>query len=434
MSYDPSHRMPPRQERWPHATPAEGWPSYRDAEAEQADRRSGTDRMDAYPAAAGYRGQDGYQHAFGESGERGHQAAVATAAFPAAGNDYGSAGYGSAGYGDTWDGYDGTADGYGGNGYGQNGYGPGGDGHGGASHGYAGTANGYAGTVDGYSGVTDGFDGAVDGYARSGGGYTSTDGGYTGADGGYGQGAGEYAGDVNGYDWNATSYAGDVNDFARAQDGFAGGAYLGPGSYIEPGLADTRSRADTRFRADLMLTAPDAGVYPENWQADQQRRREASRRGLMVGAATEILAVAVVIGVSTLAAALLRSATSPVSALAAVFIDRTPAALRNVALQHFGAEGRTVLLLGMYATFAVVAMVIGGLARRAPALGVAGIGAFTLFAAFAVITRPASHVGDVMPAVVGGVAGVAALLWLFRASAPIAPLGHARNGARRRTR
>src|ERR1700755_571499 len=28
MSYDPSHRMPPRQERWPAATPAEGRPSY----------------------------------------------------------------------------------------------------------------------------------------------------------------------------------------------------------------------------------------------------------------------------------------------------------------------------------------------------------------------------------------------------------------------
>ncbi len=154
----------------------------------------------------------------------------------------------------------------------------------------------------------------------------------------------------------------------------------------------------------------------------------------MVGAATEFLATGVVIGVSTLAAALLRSPTSPVSALATVFIDRTPAALRNVALQHFGAEGRTVLLLGMYATFAVVAIVIGGLARRSAALGVAGIGAFTLFAAFAVITRPAGHVGDIMPAVVGGVAGVAALLWLFRASAPIAPHGHPRGGARRRTR
>ena len=82
----------------------------------------------------------------------------------------------------------------------------------------------------------------------------------------------------------------------------------------------------------------------------------------------------------------------------------------------------------------LIGLVIGGLARRATALGVAGIGAFTLFAAFAVITRPASQAGDVMPAVVGGVAGVAALLWLFRASAPIAPIGHTRGGARRRTR
>ena len=72
----------------------------------------------------------------------------------------------------------------------------------------------------------------------------------------------------------------------------------------------------------------------------------------------------------------------------------------------------------MYAAFAVVAIVIGVLARRGGALGVAGVAAFTLFAAFAVITRPASHLADVTPAIIGGIAGVAALLWLFRASAP----------------
>ena len=86
----------------------------------------------------------------------------------------------------------------------------------------------------------------------------------------------------------------------------------------------------------------------------------------MVGAMTELLATGVVIGVSTLAAAVLRAPTSPVSAMGTAFIDRTPAALRNVALQHFGAHGRSVLLLGMYAVFAVVAIVIGvaGPARR----------------------------------------------------------------------
>ena len=300
MSYDPSHRMPPRQERWPAATPAEGWPSY----------------------------------------QTGAQQAMATAAYPAVTNGYG-------GYAGTADYFDGRDD------YRRDGYGR-------------------------------------DGYARSSVGYAEPQ---------------------DGYDW-----------------GYAGDAYLGPGSYVEPGDALTD---------DPVLTTPDAGVYPERWRAEQARRREAWRRGPMVGAVTELLAIGVVLGVSTLAAAVLKSATSPVGAMAAVFADRTPAALRNAVVHQFGAQGRTVLLLGMYLTFAVVAVVIGTLARRNAAGGVAGVAAFTLFAAFVVITRPAGHVADVTPVVIGGLAGAAAVLWLFRAAAPQlaqGPLRHGRGGTRRRTR
>jgi hypothetical protein len=320
MSYDPSHRMPPRQERWPAATPAEGWPSY----------------------------------------QTGAQQAMATAAHPAVANGYG----GYAGAADDFDGREVYGqDGYGQDGYGQDGYGQ--DGYG----------------QDGYG---------RDGYARSSVGYAEPQ---------------------DGYDW-----------------GGAGGAYLGPGSFVEPGDALTE---------DPALTAPDAGVYPERWRAEQARRREAWRRGPMVGAVTELLATGVVLGVSTLAAAVLKSAISPVGALAAVFADRTPAALRNAMVHQFGAQGRTVLLLGMYVTFAVVAIVIGTMARRQAAVGVAGVAAFTLFAAFVTITRPASHVADVIPVVIGGLAGVAAAMWLFRAAAPQlmeAPLQPRRGGTRRRTR
>ena len=186
-----------------------------------------------------------------------------------------------------------------------------------------------------------------------------------------------------------------------------------------------------------MLAAPDAGVYPEDWQADQARRRAARYRGLLVSAATEFLATAVVIGVTTLAAGLLKSTVSPVSAMGTIFIDRTPAVLRGFALHHFGTHGRTVLLLGMYAVIAVIAIAIGVAARRAAAFGVVGVAAFALVTAFVAVTRPASHVSDVMPAVIGGLAGVAALLWLVRASAPVqevTPLRPARGGTRRRTR
>jgi hypothetical protein len=157
----------------------------------------------------------------------------------------------------------------------------------------------------------------------------------------------------------------------------------------------------------------------------------------MVGAVTELLAIGVVLGVSTLAAAVLKSATSPVGEMAAVFADRTPAALRNAVVHHFGAQGRTVLLLGMYLTIAVVAVVVGTLARREAAACVAGVAAFTLFAAFVAVTRPAGQVADVIPVVIGGLAGAAAVLWLFRAATPQVaqgPYRHGRGGTRRRTR
>jgi hypothetical protein len=344
--------MPPSQERWPAATPAEGWPSYRDGEQD-----------DFGYAAQGATTGNRYQA----------QGAVATAAYPAVTNGYG-------GYAPAADDFDGR------DGYGRDGYG------------YQGSSVGYAEPQGGYAEPQGDYAGARDGYADA----------------------------RDGYEWGAP-------------DGYAGGAYLGPGSYVEPGAVLTDNRVLTHGAG---LTAPDAGVHPDRWQAEQARRREAGRRGPMVGAVSELLAIGVVLGVSTLAAALLKSATSPVSALAAVFAERTPAALRNAIVHHFGAHSEGVLLLGMYGTFAVVAIVIGMLARRDAAAGVAGVAAFALFAAFVAITRPASHVADVMPVVIGGLAGVAAAMWLFLASTPQLAQGplrpvttrHGRGGTRRRTR
>ena len=186
-----------------------------------------------------------------------------------------------------------------------------------------------------------------------------------------------------------------------------------------------------------MLVAPDADVDPYSWQADQDLRREAGQRGLGVGAVTGFLAAAVAIGVSTLAAGFVRPQASPMAALGSVFIDRMPAALKNIALQHFGTHGRTLLLLGMYTAIAVLAVGIGLLARRAAASGVAGLAAFSMVAAFVTITRPGGRVSDVAPAIIGGIAGIAALLWLMQASAPpqrVAPLRQTRGNSRRRAR
>jgi hypothetical protein len=508
MSYDPSHRTPPRQERWPQATPAEGWPPYREGEGEQAGRH-------------GARAQ---QPVGSHRRQAGPRSAVATAAYPVARDTYGTADARDTG------GYDAGA-------YDTGAYDTGGfrvgdytaGSRGRESYGYPGTGDGYSDATDGFDGApgrfghrADSFNGTADASGRTADSFNGTAGGFGGyaqpwdsravteagygraetrygqADGGYGRAATGYAGTVDGHAGTVDGYAGTVGGYAdaangtgSAPDGYPGGAaYLGPGSYTEtaysgtayaepgysgtgrsspeylaPGHADAgyasagyagTGYAETDFPdrgystaeysdpgyfesgySDPGLAAPDAGIDPYSWQADQAFRRAARHRGLMVSAATEFLAIAVVIGVSTLAAGLLKSTVSPVGALGTVFVDRMPAMLRGSVMHHFGTHGRTVLLLGMYAVIAVIAIAIGAAARRAVALGVAGVAAFALAVAFVAVTRPGSHGSDVMPAVIGGLAGVAALLWLVRASAPIqevTPLRPARGGTRRRTR
>ena len=180
-----------------------------------------------------------------------------------------------------------------------------------------------------------------------------------------------------------------------------------------------------------MLIAPDTmgelGWLPR----EHQDRPELGRGGLIIGAVTGFLAAAVAIGVSTFVAAFVRPQAAPIIAVGGAFIDRTPSALKNFAIEHFGENDKTVLLLGMYAMIAVMAMVIGCLAQRNATVGVAGIAMFGLFGAFVAITRPESHLADVVPSVIGGLAGIAAFLWLASAAAPITPLSPSRSRRRR---
>jgi len=333
MSYEPSHRKPPRQERWPNATPGEGWPAYQ-------------------------------QHGDGEGSWASTEALTGSSR-----NGYGAA---SNGYGDAFagrtDAWAGQADAWGGR-----------------------TASAWPPAGDGYA---DGFDGATDGYAAD----------------GYGQ-AQDYYQDQRGWD----GYAQPGHEFT------APAGYQQQDEYpaLEPGTSS-------------VLVAPD--TFGEWWrQPDAGPGRDLSR-GLVVGAVTGVLAAAVAIGVATFAAAFVRPQASPASVLGSIFVDRIPAALKHSVMAHFGAHDRAVLLLGMYVALGLIAMVLGCMARRSPSVGVAGIAAFGLLAAFIVITRPASRASDVIPSAVGAVAGVMALLWLARASKPAAELQPAYGAGRRRTR
>ena len=328
MSYDPSYRTPPRQDRWPNATPQEPWPAYSGAETyrETAGHRGYRE------LPAGYEG-GGYQNgAYQDSA-------------------YQDSAYQDSGAGGYWNG----------NGYDRdNGYD--------RSYGYGGVAADYG---------------------------DAWDGGY----GGYG-----HPGDQDGYVGAADDYAGE---------------------YLEP--------APT---GGALLIAPDTlqGLPVRS----PVRDRNKPRGGLLVGAVTGLLAAAVAIGAAMLAAAFVRPQASPVIAVGGALIDRTPSAVKNFAVEHFGENDKTMLLAGMYVAIAVLAMVIGCLARRNAAIGVGGIAAFGLLGAFVAITRPEAQPTNVVPSVIGGLAGIAAFAWLAWAASPIAPTAlaapvrHARAGGHRR--
>ena len=209
-------------------------------------------------------------------------------------------------------------------------------------------------------------------------------------------------------------------------------AYPGPVSdefatpVINPAPVDSppASDGDEDPTAYVGLTPPEPGrgPTPGAW-----RRRG---RGLLAGMTTGLLAAAVAITVAILAAALLRPEASPVTAVAAILRS---AASTSFAVRHLGARGHVVLLTLAWLAVAVVAMTFGLIARRRHAAGVIGMTAvFGAAAAFSVLTRPGSQAVDVVPALLGGVAGALALAVLASAASPQVVLARAVTAGPRR--
>lgn len=200
--------------------------------------------------------------------------------------------------------------------------------------------------------------------------------------------------------------AADFGDAAAYRDAPDYGDAPGYGDALGYGDAPGYGQASDFGEPSQRAAAP-AGPDVDQWRP---RRRS---RGLLAGGAIGFLAAAVAIGVANLVAAFVRPQASPIIAVGGAFIDRTPPALKNFAVQKFGENDKNMLLLGMYVTIALIAIVIGMLAWRYLSAGVAGIGIFGLFGAFVAITRPESHTTDVIPSIAGGIAGIIAIVWLI---------------------
>jgi hypothetical protein len=158
---------------------------------------------------------------------------------------------------------------------------------------------------------------------------------------------------------------------------------------------------------------PDDGSGGQ-WHAREQQDGRRRSRGLLAGGTAGFLAAALALGVANLVAAFIRPQASPIIVVGGAFIDRTPPALKNFAIQKFGENDKNVLLLSLYVTIALIAIGIGMIAWRQVWAGIVGIGAFGAFGAYIAYTRPESQVTDVIPSLAGGIVGIVAVVLLVR--------------------
>lgn len=139
-----------------------------------------------------------------------------------------------------------------------------------------------------------------------------------------------------------------------------------------------------------------------------------------------VAAAAVVLSVAELIGAFFTARATPVIALGSTFIDFTPPWLKDFAISTFGTNDKAALFVGMGLTIALLACLLGVVAYRKWALGVAGVLLMGAVIVASVVTRAGVQPLDAIPTVLGTLAGLVVLrllvapLWQLR-SWPEAP-------------
>lgn len=139
-----------------------------------------------------------------------------------------------------------------------------------------------------------------------------------------------------------------------------------------------------------------------------------------------VAAAAVVLSVAELVGAFFTARATPVIALGSTFIDFTPPWLKDFAIATFGTNDKAALFVGMGLTIFLLACVLGAVAYRTWALGVAGVLLMGTVMVATVVTRAGVKPADAIPTLLGTAAGLVVLrllisrLWRF-SSFPDAP-------------
>ncbi|EWT00979.1 oxidoreductase [Intrasporangium oryzae NRRL B-24470] len=130
------------------------------------------------------------------------------------------------------------------------------------------------------------------------------------------------------------------------------------------------------------------------------------------GALDGIVAGLLTVGLATLVAAILEGLgasggqPAPIAAVGGAFIDRTPSWLKDAAIATFGTNDKRALLVGTVVVLAVLCAVVGMIARRRLTAGLVLFALLGLVGVAAVLSRPGAAPSDIIPTVLGTMAGL----------------------------
>lgn len=157
-------------------------------------------------------------------------------------------------------------------------------------------------------------------------------------------------------------------------------------------------------RADKLSTGKPARTRPGN-PASAKRLSGPPALAALAGVA----AAAVVLSVAELIGAFFTARATPVIALGSTFIDFTPSWMKDFAIATFGTNDKLALFVGMAVSILVLACILGIVAYRKWALGVAGVLLMGAVIVASVVTRAGVKPLDAIPSLIGTVAGLIVL-------------------------
>lgn len=127
-----------------------------------------------------------------------------------------------------------------------------------------------------------------------------------------------------------------------------------------------------------------------------------------------VAAAAVAMGVALLLAILFGPAADPRAAVGSAVIDVTPGPLKEWAIQTFGMYDKLFLALAVLAAIALIAALSARWETSRAPMGSIAIAAAGVAGCVAIVSRAQASAIDIIPTVVGSVAGIAVLRWLVR--------------------